>query len=86
MAHDWPNHKYRLNGAALNPPVKYGDVDDFHQLLSPSAYMCGVDLQDRFFALSSGPVASGFFGCSAPIFGATRCVSLVAVSFGAAAW
>ena len=46
VVHDWRNRKYGLNEALLNPPVKYGGLDDFLQLLSPGAYVGGVDFQD----------------------------------------
>ena len=48
MGHDWSCAQYPLNAMLVNPPVEYGTMGDFLGMLSPGAYVGGVDLQDCF--------------------------------------
>ena len=69
MVRDWSNHKYGLNGALLNPPVKYGDMDGFLQLLSPGDCMGGVGSQDGFLHWLVAPPRRCFLGVRHPVSG-----------------
>ena len=46
MARNWSNHKYGLDEVLRISPVKYGEIHEFPQLLSPEAIKGGVDFQD----------------------------------------
>ena len=39
VVQNWSNHRYGLNAALVNPPVRYEDIDGFLRLLSPRAPM-----------------------------------------------
>ena len=42
VVRNWPDRKYGLNEALVDPPVKYGDMGEFSHPLSPGAFEGGV--------------------------------------------
>ena len=69
VARCWPNRNYGLNEASRDPAVKYGDVDEFLQLLSPGAFLGGVDFQGSFRHWPVSPACRRFLGVRRPVSG-----------------
>ena len=69
MVHDWSCAQYPLNAMLVNPPVEYGTMDGFLELLSSGAYMGGVDLQDCFLHWLVAPIHRRLLGVRHPITG-----------------
>ena len=66
---DRPNRQYCLNEALVYPSGKFGDMDKFPQLLSPGAFMDGVDFQDCFLRWIVAPEFRRFLGARHPVSG-----------------
>ena len=69
MVHDWSCAQYPLNALLVNRPVEYGAMDGFLSLLSPGAFMGGVDLQDCFLHWPVAPAHRRFLGVRHPTTG-----------------
>ena len=69
MVHDWSCAQYPLNSMLVNPLVEYSTMGDFLGLLSPGAYMGGVDLQDCFLHWLVAPVRRRLLGARRPTAG-----------------
>ena len=70
VVHYWPNSQYPLNSALANPPVEYGAMDGFLELLPPGAYMGGIDLQDYSLRWLGSPSCRRYLGVCRPVSGA----------------
>ena len=66
---DWSNRQYCLNEALVFPSVKYGDIDECLQPLSPGAFMVGVDFQECFLHWLVAPECRRFPGARHPVWG-----------------
>ena len=66
-ARDWSRAAYPLNFMLSNPPVQYGAMGDFLQILSLGGYMGGVDLQDCFLHWVVAPSCRRYLGVRHPL-------------------
>ena len=57
MAHAWSTPAYGLDGMLVNPATNYGAIGGFLALLSPGAFIAGLDLQDSFLHLAVASLA-----------------------------
>ena len=65
-AQDWSDALYPLNSCLSNPPAQYGAMDDLLQLLTPGAFVGGIDLQDCFLRRLVAPSRRRYLGVRRP--------------------
>ena len=62
VVHDWSNYQYPLNSVLAN-----GAMGEFLELLSPGAFIGGIDLQDCFLRCLASPSRRRFLGVRHPV-------------------
>ena len=79
---DWSKYKYGLNDVLVDPPVKYGDMDNCSRLLYPRASVGGVDFQDCFLRWLVSPARRRFLGVRRPVSGRLSVYSFLPFGLG----
>ena len=82
VVRDWPNALRPLNSVLVNPPVQYGTLGVFLRMLTPGAYVRGVDLQDCFLHWLVAPSRRSYLGVRHPMSGVLGVYLFLPVGLG----